>query len=291
MSLWVVLSLLSAFSLATSDAFAKKAVAGENEYLVAFFRLFFTLPVLVPILLLVPAPSLDRDFWIATIIALPLETITVVLYIKALKHSQMSLALPFLSLTPVFLIVNSYVILGEKVTVQGGLGIFLIAAGGYLLNTHYIKEGLSAPVKRLLRDTGVIMIMIVAFLYSFTASLGKMAIEHSSPLFFASFYYILLNIVVLPVALWKGKNEIRQFLGGGAYRRLLVPGIFYALMIVTHMLAMKLTKVAYMVSVKRTSLLISVLYGYYLFGEENLRGRLIGSLLMFAGFVLVVTAH
>jgi uncharacterized membrane protein len=55
--------------------------------------------------------------------------------------------------------------------------------------------------------------------------------------------------------------------------------------------AIKLTKVAYMISVKRTSLLIGVLYGYFLFREENIRGRFLGALLMFAGFVLVVSAR
>jgi drug/metabolite transporter (DMT)-like permease len=46
-----------------------------------------------------------------------------------------------------------------------------------------------------------------------------------------------------------------------------------------------------MVSVKRTSLLMAVLYGYFLFREENIRSRFFGAALMFVGFVLVVTAR
>ena len=57
------------------------------------------------------------------------------------------------------------------------------------------------------------------------------------------------------------------------------------------MAAMKLTKVAYMVSVKRFSLLISIFFGYLFFREENLRDRFFGALLMFIGFVTVVTAR
>ncbi|MDP2157732.1 MAG: EamA family transporter, partial [Nitrospirota bacterium] len=74
------------------------------------------------------------------------------------------------------------------------------------------------------------------------------------------------------------------------YQNLLAPGICYALMIITHMSAMQLTKVAYMVSIKRTSLLMALLYGYFMFREENIRSRFLGASLMFAGFVLVVTA-
>jgi len=62
-------------------------------------------------------------------------------------------------------------------------------------------------------------------------------------------------------------------------------------MIITHMEAMNLTKVAYMISVKRTSLLMSVMYGYFLFQEKHMKGRFVGALLMFIGFVLVVSSR
>jgi uncharacterized membrane protein len=61
-------------------------------------------------------------------------------------------------------------------------------------------------------------------------------------------------------------------------------------MVVSHMVAMSLAKVAYMISVKRISLIISVIYGYLLFKEENIKERLFGATLMFIGFVMVVTA-
>ena len=44
---WVYLSLICAFALATSDALTKKALAESDEYLVAWFRLLFALPVLL----------------------------------------------------------------------------------------------------------------------------------------------------------------------------------------------------------------------------------------------------
>jgi drug/metabolite transporter (DMT)-like permease len=288
---WVFLSLASAFFLATSDALAKKAVQDESEYLVAWFRLLFTLPILAIILLFIPWPELDRDFYMAFIIALPVELITIILYVKALKLSPLSLTVPFLALTPVFLVTVSYVLLGEEVSPAGAAGILLIAAGGYILNIDTVRRGLFEPVRSIIRDRGALLMIAVALLYSITSSLGKMAITHSSPLFFGASYFIALSIAFLPIALLKGRGSLAGFIKTGKYKRLLYPGVFYALMIITHMQAMKLTKVAYMISVKRTSLLISVIYGYFLFQEENIRGRFFGALLMFAGFVLVVTAQ
>ena len=86
------------------------------------------------------------------------------------------------------------------------------------------------------------------------------------------------------------KGELGPFLREGKFKGSIIPGFFYSLMVLTHMTAMKLTKVAYMISVKRASLLIGMLYGYLFFREENIRSRFVGALLMFIGFLMVVNA-
>ena len=117
-STWVLLSLISAFTLATSDALTKKALTGNNEYLVAWCRLVFSVPLLLCLLILIPLPKLDIRFYKAFALALPLEIIAMVLYIKALRISPLSLTLPFLSLTPVFLILVSYLVLTCDINIQ-----------------------------------------------------------------------------------------------------------------------------------------------------------------------------
>ena len=290
-NLWVFLSLLSAFSLATSDALSKKELQGNNEYLVAWFRLIFTLPLLLGFMVFIPVPELDHEFFRAFLIALPLEVVTVVLYIKALKLSPLSLTLPFLSLTPFFLILNSYFILGEKVSFPGGAGILLIVAGSYVLNIGEMKNGLMEPLKAIRKEKGSLLMICVALLYSFTSSFGKLAIEHSSPLFFGVSYFIALNIVFAPIGIFMAKGDLGPFLREGKFKGSIMPGFFYALMVLTHMMALKLTKVAYMISVKRASLLIGMLYGYMFFKEKNIRSRFAGALLMFIGFLMVVNAE
>lgn len=288
--MWVVFALISAFTLATSDALTKKALKDSNEYLVAWFRFFFSLPLLLIIWLFVPVPKLDAEFYKAFALLVPLETVTIVLYIKALRLSPLSLTLPFLALTPVFLIFISYLILGEKVTFRGGAGIFLIAVGSYTLNIREIKKGIFEPFRSISKEKGSIMMIGVAVIYSLTASFGKVAIEHSSPLFFAVTYFIALTVFFAPIAFWMGRNELEVFFRDKQFRKLVLPGVFLAVMAATQMLAMSLTKVAYMISVKRLSLIIGIMYGYFLFREENIKERFLGAVLMLIGFVMVVTA-
>ena len=117
--MWVTYALLTAFMLATSDTLTKKVLASRDAYLVAWIRLLFALPLFILSLLIVEIPQLDRTFWIATLIALPLEITAYILYTKALQASPLSLTIPFLALTPLFLIFISYIILGERSVYSG----------------------------------------------------------------------------------------------------------------------------------------------------------------------------
>lgn len=287
---WVFYALLSAFFLATSDALTKRAVRDEDEYLVAWFRLFFTLPVLIPLFFIIPLPSFDKEFYLAFISALPLEILTVFLYVKAIKLSPLNLTLPFLSLTPLFLTFVSYIIVGEKVSLEGLIGIVLIASGSYTLNAERSRTGLLEPLKAILREKGSIIMIIVAFIYSFTSSLGKVAIEHSSPLFFGISYFFILTLLSSPLSMLIGKRYLKDFISRKVYRKLLLPGLFYGLMVIFHMIALDLTKVAYMISVKRLSLIIGVIYGYIFFKEEKFGQRLLGTIVMLTGFIILVNA-
>src|SRR5512140_2715597 len=100
--LWVPVALCCAFSLATSDALTKRALAApHNEYLTAWVRLLFMVPPLVILLLAIPVPPLGPAFFPTVLTAIPIELLALILYFKALKLSPLGLTVPFLALTPV----------------------------------------------------------------------------------------------------------------------------------------------------------------------------------------------
>jgi uncharacterized membrane protein len=53
------------------------------------------------------------------------------------------------------------------------------------------------------------------------------------------------------------------------------------------MSALNLTLVAYVISIKRTSAVLAVLWGMLFFGESDIRQRFIGASIMLAGLVLI----
>ena len=287
--LWVPVTLCCAFSLATSDALTKKVLAARhNEYLTAWVRLLIMVPPLAVLLLANPVPQLKAEFFTAVLTALPIELLALILYFKALKLSPLGLTVPFLALTPVFLIVIPYLLLGECITLAGGAGIVLIAAGSYTLNLRRRSSGLLAPFRSIFRERGSLCMIGVAVIYAFTATLGKKAINCSSPLFIAGLYPILLFACLTPIALWKGRHELRLPGGSGIFRAVLLPALFSLGETILGFIALGLTNVAYMVAVKRLSLLMGIIYGHVLFREEGLRERLAGGGLMVAGVALIV---
>lgn len=284
--MWVIYSLITAILVATSDALTKRALVGRDEYFVAWVRLICAMPALLGVLMFVKIPPLDRTFWIATLCSLPLEITALVLYTKALKVSPISVTVPFLAFTPLFLIVTSRIIVGEGVSFQGGIGILLMVAGSYTLNIHRIKKDLFEPIKAIAREKGSVFMIMVAFIYSITSSLGKVAIEHSSPVFFGAFYFFLVSVFFTPIVLAKKDNK--KSLRPSEIRAIIPAGMTYGLMIIFHMIAMDMSNVAYMISIKRTSLLFSMIYGYFMFREERIGEKTIGAILMLAGFMLIV---
>ncbi|WP_306533762.1 EamA family transporter [Geobacter sp.] len=288
-SLWLPLTLLCAFALATSDALAKRALASHNEYLVLWLRLLFALPLLFAALPFVTVPPLSRDFFTASLMALPLEALAALLYVRALRLSPLSLTLPFLALTPVFLLVIPYLLLGERITPVGGAGIILVAAGSYVLNLNEGGKGLLAPLRAIRHEPGSLCMIGVALIYSVTSTLGKKAVTASAPLFFSLCYLPALTLLLTPVALWGGRRELKSMAKSGILRAAALPGLLYGVMFLSHMTAVSLTNVAYMIAVKRTSLLMGVLYGHLLFREPGIRHRLPGALLMVAGVALIAT--
>jgi drug/metabolite transporter (DMT)-like permease len=287
--LWIILSLVCAFSLATSDALTKRALLPGNEYLVAWLRIVFTLPPLIGLLLITPAPALDRDFLVSFVIALPLEIVSIMLYVKALRISPLSLTLPFLSLTPLFLILFSWVVTGDRVSVAGGLGVGLVALGGYVLNLSSVRAGLFEPFRAILRERGSLYMVLVALIYSVTSSMGKRAVMHSSPLFFVATYYTALAICFFPIVLLSQRGPARP---GDTLKHTMraaaLPALFYTIMLVTHFYAVSMANVAYMIAIKRSSLLMGSVYGFLFFGEQGVKERLTGAVLMFCGFLAIV---
>jgi drug/metabolite transporter (DMT)-like permease len=249
------------------------------------FPLVYSLPPLMVTLPFVPVPPLDKVFMRAFLFCLPINAIGFSLHMRAIQVSPLSLTLPYLSFTPAFMILTGFIVLDEMPNVWGIVGIVIICTGGYILNLGPEKSVLLAPLKAVFRETGSWLMLIVAFAYSLGAVLGKQAIMHSSPLFFSITFFAILNISLVAGFRIFGKIKLQAF--WAQKQKGIIAGLLFFAHVLLHAFAISLTKAAYMIAVKRFSVVLGLIYGGVVFKEKNIAVRTIGTLLMVAGAVLI----
>lgn len=286
---WLPLTLLCAFFLASADAGIKYWLHDYRARELVLIRFTLSGLLISPLLLLEPLPALPLEFWYLMAMLLPLEILAMLLYMRAIRDHALSLTLPYLAFTPVFVTLTGWLLLGERVSGQGLAGILLVVAGAWALNLQpqglHTWRGLFRPLGAIARHPGARLMLVVAALYSLTSVGGKKALEHLPPEQFGPLYFALVGLASLvlvaltrPVAL------------GALWRRpgpSLVVAVLMGAMVITHFLALQKVEVAYMIAVKRTSLLFGILYGALLFRERGLSRHLTGGALMLAGVVLI----
>jgi len=284
--LWILLATATAFVVATQDAWVKKHFAHLSSYEMAVIPMFYSLPMFTATLFLVEIPPLDQIFVFCFLVSLPLNAVCFTLYMRAIQISPLSLTLPYLAFTPIFAIVPGYLFLAELPNLWGGAGVLLTVLGSFVLNLDPREARAGLGSAHLPREPGSILMLIVAFLFGFAVVIGKMAIVHSSVMFFTVLFFAVLNASMVLVLWLLGKVKLQTFTGKPL--KGLMAGILLYLHAVLHGWAVSLTKVVYMISVKRLSILIGVFFGGLFFKEENIPIRAAGTLLMLAGAVIVM---
>ena len=294
--MWLFFASLTAFFEACKDATGKQSLKSLDEYSVLFSFMAVGVVLLLPVLLISGVPPLLPGFWVALLIGGSLNILAFTLYVRALKLADLSLTVPLVTLTPLFLLVTSPLIVQEWPTWADGIGVVMLVIGSYVLNlrspTSCVPHSpalplpsppnIWSPLLAMARNPGSRLMLCVAFIWSITSNFDKIGVVNSSPLCWAFALFTVIAAGMVPFVLRRGlKPLVAQ------WQLLVVTGGFNAIAITFQMLALTLAPVAQVIAVKRMSALLSVLFGHFFFGEKGLRERLLGAAIMVAGVVVM----
>jgi len=252
---------------------------------IAWAWAFFPLPFLYTFLGIQKLPPIGPHFGKALLVSGSLLTVASILYIKAIKASDLSVTVPMLTFTPLFMLVTSPLILGEFPRPLGLLGILFIVAGSYLLNFKDRHKGYLVPFKSLVKIKGPRYMLVVALLYSIGSNVDKIGVQNSSPIFWVIAINIFLTVAMFPIMIYKSRRNLQQISPG--YKALFPIGLASALTLIFQMTAINLVLVTYVISIKRTSAIMGVLFGYLIFKEKGIKERLVGVLIMIIGVIFI----
>jgi uncharacterized membrane protein len=192
--------------------------------------------------------------------------------------------MPFTAFTPLFLIPVAFILIDELPNIPGIAGIFLVFVGGY---TIHLKSGdFLSPLKRLKDITGTRLMLVVAFLWSITATIEKVAVISSSQAFYGSIIALMLSLVYLPFILKNRQKNITLI--KKHWPQLLLLGLIYGLMLVFQFTALKYLLVSYVIAFKRAGVIISVTLGIMVNKEKGALKNLISTIIMIIGVFLIL---
>jgi drug/metabolite transporter (DMT)-like permease len=282
---WFPLAFLAAFSSATVAFLSKRRMKHVSYYMTSWALLTLSMPFFLVLLLFVEIPALGQWFWPAVLTHVVLFLISIVLYMKALQASDLSLTLPMLAFSPIFMLVTGPLINGEFPAAQALAGIFAIVFGAYLLSFDRRKHGLLAPLRALLSNKGTSLMLIVSLFWAIMASTSKLAVTESSPVFALAATYILTALFSTLGFALTGHLNFRAVRANS--KGLALIGFLTFLGNIGLYYAFTMTLAVHAIAVKRLSILLGSLYGFAFFKEKHIGQRLGGVALMLAGVALV----
>jgi len=282
---WFFLSVGAAFCMASNAAYLKRYFSDVSSWDMCVIPFLYSMPLCAIALCLIDVPELGPGFFPALYWVTPMTMLGIILQYRAVHVSPLSLTLPFLSFTPVFVLFTGDFILKESLSSIGVVGMLLVVVGGYVINLDSTKYGLLGPIKAIWREPGSALMIVVAALYAMSSVGGKLMIINSSPLFTGMLIFWLLGILIPLILIGTGKASWKTvtrkpLLGLGS-------GVIVVCEIICHNLAMSMIAAAYMITIKRMTGFFSVFYGWFLFGERGIKYRVIGTTIMTLGAAFI----
>ncbi len=279
------LVMASAVSHALWNYVAKEA--GDKDsfmLLINVFSLGIFLPVFFVILPEIYFPVEVLPFLFVSGVA---ETIYFLALGKAYEEGDLSVVYPVARSSPMFVAIAASLLIGERITVWGTLGIALILFGVYVLHLKgWSGEELTRPLKAL-GDP--------ASRYAFVAALGttvyslsdKMGVTAVDPLLYSFWLgFVITGMLSLVTVKRRGVSLLREELRGSLFR-VSVAGVLVKGGYMLVLVAMSLAQVSYILALRQVSVVLGAALGVVLFKERYGRVRIVGSMIIFMGVYLL----
>jgi drug/metabolite transporter (DMT)-like permease len=262
--------------------------------------------------------SLGLSQWSAFILYLLLNSLlegtAIILNYRALQLAPLSLCVPFMALTPVFLLPAGRFFLHEAISGGMIIGVFMVLVGSLVMNRQLFAQGWLEPARAMIREKGSRYMLLVALLLTCTSVLDKWFVSSGGDAAFSARVSrsvvlaigkcAMLSLVFLGLTLvrLRYRQPIPQVTQtgpdsgatGSAWLRpwcdipgwLVAAGVFEAIVMVLQLIALQFAPAALIISIKRSGILLACGLGWFLFKERGITDRVIGSCVMLAGVLI-----
>ncbi len=279
-------TLIALFLRVVSNPLAnvyQKKICKNNSSLLCNFYTYFILGLLcIPFALNVNWSVLPREFWIFALSAGFLCSVGNACLVKALQLGELSVLGPINSYKCVVGMIVAIFVINEIPTIWGIFGVILIIWGSWFVFETQ-KEGFSlALFKRkdiLLRFAALILMGIEAVFLKKVILLSSPVISFMLWCWAGALFAFLLIILFKKPIKFIQKEDIQKYV---------IVCSMLATMQLTTNYVFKHMEVGYALALFQLSTLVNLWFGYKFFQETDMKKKLIGTLIMLVGSVIVI---
>jgi drug/metabolite transporter (DMT)-like permease len=279
--------LLRIFSNPLGNVFQKQLTTkGIHPLFVNFLTYFLLSIVCLLIASFIHWPVLPRQFWIYSILGGIAGALGNGFLIKALQYGELSILGPINSYKSVVGIIGGIILLGEVPGLWGVLGIALIIYGSYFVLDTTEERFSLALLKRSEIQYRLWAMLLTAIEAVFVK---KVILASSVTIAFMSWccFGAVFSLVLLFVYSLDIKKEAKK-VGNSYIGKFVILIVCIGTMQFTTNYTFEHMSVGYALSLFQLSTIVSILFGYRFFKELDIRKKLIGSVIMIIGSVVII---
>lgn len=206
------------------------------------------------------------------------------LYFRALQISPLSLCMPFIAFTPIFLIPTGYVMLRELPSTVKLIGVVLVVVGSLVMHRQLFTVSWSEPFKAIVREPGSRYMLMVACIFSITNPLDAQLVRMSDAITHSFAYGLGLTLIFGVLALAR-RAPWRQLMRSVPFWVVLA-GLLESAVNMLQFASHNYIAVVITISLKRAGIVLAVLMGWLVFKERDITDKLIASAVMAAGALM-----
>ena len=284
---WIVLALFSAVVAGSRRAYEKTLTKHFGNFAMGFIVQSFALVPTLALLFFLPIPDdiwhLPWQFWwpllIIWFILYPVQTY---FFYRSIREGEVSQVTPIKSILPVFNMITSFALIGERPTLFGIIGIIAIVFGTYLL----LSEKTRASTEGKKYNLSVVLMILATVCMAIGSTLDKISIAASTPAFYSFVNTLGASIIFLVlIFLYNQKSDLPKI--KGFVWPLALLGVFQALSYTATMFAFSKGPTAYVLAIQSAGFLFAVFWGVVLMKEKLSKRRIISLALFIIGLVFI----
>lgn len=211
--------------------------------------------------------------------------VSTLLYFRAIQVTPISLCMPYISFTPVFLIVTGRIVNGEQTAPEKLVGVVLIFIGSIAMHRVLFSRGWVEPIKAVWRQRGCFYMLLVAVINAITNPIDARLVRMTDA-FVQAAAFGLGMCALFTVLLLARKADAGKVIRAVPYWAVLA-GALEAVALIFQLSSHNYIAVVYTISIKRAGIILVVFLGWLVFKEKNIGDKLIASLVMLVGVLII----